>query len=66
MDRVRRYWPFPAADEQRHKYAYAPLGTQKGDEVPLQHQKGLWQRKHSLLVVMLVLLGGMAFVLATG
>lgn len=63
MDLVRRYLPARARDNG-HKYA--PLG-QPGDG-PLHRapKKSLWTRKHSLLVVMLVLLAGMACVLATG
>lgn len=59
MDFVRRHWP----GNHGHKYRYAPLGEQGAVSA---QQRALCTRKHSLLVVMLVLLGGMAVVLATG
>lgn len=55
MDFVRRYLP---GQQNGSQHKYAPLGH-------AAQQRPLWQRKHSLLVVMLVLLAGMAFVLAT-
>ena len=59
MEFVRRHLP----RENGHKYA--PLG-QGQDAVPFSsQQKPFWTRKYWLIALMLVLLAGMAFVVAT-